>query len=1344
MAVVYEVVDAQRGRVALKRPRKADNPEQGRRLHELFAREFHTLSQLAHPRIVQVHDYGVDDSGPYYTMELLDGGDLQQTVPSDHLRVCAAARDICSALSLLHSRRMVHRDISPRNVRCTADGTAKLIDFGAMTMMGPAKELVGTPVYCAPEMLNRQQLDGRADLYALGATLYYVLTGRHAYPVREFASLSSAWSFGFPRPSELVPGIPAALDALVLDLLQLDPNDRPRSAAEVMERLAVIEGKPLDEHLLVAQAYLSSPAFVGRDSELEQIRERMLHKRGGAFLIHGPAGVGRTRLLDAALLAGKLQGVMPLRADADDASREHGVAGALLSQLVRLAPDAVRAEAGEDLPLLAAVVPELGAPRPSAASTEVQAALRRLLLGISRRGALAIGVDDFARIDEASAALLALLARDVRKARVTIVVTIESAALAQAGRVGPDGRDPSHDYQSPALRGGSIATQRLFAEAAQHIGIENLSLPATQSILGSVFGESPELEPLVRRLFAIAHGNPRDLMRLAQHLVDHGVVRYQAGAWVLPARFDIAELPSSVSQILSHRVRQLSSSARALARAWALCPEQSLSEADCASLADHAKPAQLMRDLEQLVQADILVSASERMRFRDRTWVAMLLADLSPAETTALHLRVARMFEQRGGEGFRVGQHLLRAGERPRALDEFVAHAIASQAMTDSKPEEFYRLVSSMPADWQSTYEEVLQLCQELKRPLRDRYAVVGRLNGLIAVASLHNSRHLADLIVNLRRWSGLDDWAALDPTMPPGPRLMAAMQQAQARFAATPEHERVLDPGAAVRALTRAVSDSVGLAAQQLDLAALLALPSLEPFVPLGPMIGVIHQTAEGARARLSGRVDRTREIYVGVIERTRVAENAGLGETHRRIVYMGVTGAMAMVEASMGLASSLDGARALETESHYRPNAVLVRMLHELFQGNVLEADRHRRRVEVLRLEAHARQAAENSHLVWQTIAFAAMEDLTRLKRVVEELENAPKESVGWQHVHAYARAEYQRVRGDLPAAELELSAQLAEIRAGDHQLWAYAAGALVQVLSELGRLDEAVSAGRRYLEQAEQAQLGFGDCFVRMPLAVAEARSGLPDAAQHADHVIRRFLELEVTGLNLGLACEARARVALEQADQAAYDAYSLRCSEEYMRAGNPALSARYQRLRRAAQQKSLVTVPPHADAPVDRQADPTRFKERLGTCQNRDERAQAALALLAEHTGVGDGFLYHVSAEGPVLVAAQGRLSKPPENLNAMVRDYLAGESGAGETTGETTETTHRTDWSSLGEALYRPVLLSHYVDEGFAITGIAVFSVGPEQAFAYPRDAAIQLSQLASDMGDVTSLVISEG
>jgi serine/threonine-protein kinase len=86
---------------------------------EQFEREFYTLSQLAHPRVTEVYVFGIDGKVPFYTMEILDGGDLQELAPLPWKKACALLSDGCSALSLIHSRRMVHRDLSPRNVRCT-------------------------------------------------------------------------------------------------------------------------------------------------------------------------------------------------------------------------------------------------------------------------------------------------------------------------------------------------------------------------------------------------------------------------------------------------------------------------------------------------------------------------------------------------------------------------------------------------------------------------------------------------------------------------------------------------------------------------------------------------------------------------------------------------------------------------------------------------------------------------------------------------------------------------------------------------------------------------------------------------------------------------------------------------------------------------------------------------------------------------------------------------------------------------------------------------------------------------------------------------------------------------
>src|SRR5579864_3776301 len=83
----------------------------------LFEREFMTLAQLSHPRVIEVYDYGIENGAPYYTMELLDGGDLRERSPLPWREACALLLGVCSSLALTHSRRLVHRDVTPANVR---------------------------------------------------------------------------------------------------------------------------------------------------------------------------------------------------------------------------------------------------------------------------------------------------------------------------------------------------------------------------------------------------------------------------------------------------------------------------------------------------------------------------------------------------------------------------------------------------------------------------------------------------------------------------------------------------------------------------------------------------------------------------------------------------------------------------------------------------------------------------------------------------------------------------------------------------------------------------------------------------------------------------------------------------------------------------------------------------------------------------------------------------------------------------------------------------------------------------------------------------------------------------
>src|SRR6185436_10875747 len=145
--------------------------------------------------------------------------------------------DIASSLALLHAHRLIHRDVSPRNVRATRAGRLKLFDFGTLTSFGVPADISGTPAFVPPEALNGGPLDHRADLYSLGCVLYWLLVGRDAFPARHFDELRSLLATSPRSPSNLTTGVPAELDALVMSMLSRDPLARPTSAGEVIARL---------------------------------------------------------------------------------------------------------------------------------------------------------------------------------------------------------------------------------------------------------------------------------------------------------------------------------------------------------------------------------------------------------------------------------------------------------------------------------------------------------------------------------------------------------------------------------------------------------------------------------------------------------------------------------------------------------------------------------------------------------------------------------------------------------------------------------------------------------------------------------------------------------------------------------------------------------------------------------------------------------------------------------------------------------------------------------------------------------------------------------------------------
>jgi eukaryotic-like serine/threonine-protein kinase len=226
-----------------------------------FEREVRMTSELTHPNTVRVFDYGTTEEGlRYYAMELLHGDTLAALVaregPLSAGRAIRLVRQAASALVEAHGRGVIHRDIKPENLFVVAmdagDEYVKLLDFGVArsvtsdTGITAQGTVAGTPAYMAPEQIRGGAIDGRTDLYALGGTLYFAVTGVLPFETRDLAAALAAQLHGavVPPSQRSSRAIPRGIDAVVLRCLEKRGEARFASAAALIEAL---DGVDLDD-----------------------------------------------------------------------------------------------------------------------------------------------------------------------------------------------------------------------------------------------------------------------------------------------------------------------------------------------------------------------------------------------------------------------------------------------------------------------------------------------------------------------------------------------------------------------------------------------------------------------------------------------------------------------------------------------------------------------------------------------------------------------------------------------------------------------------------------------------------------------------------------------------------------------------------------------------------------------------------------------------------------------------------------------------------------------------------------------------------------------------------------
>jgi serine/threonine-protein kinase len=248
MSTVYRATDLALDRVVAVKvaldPVAEENPTYVAR----FKREARAAAAINHPGVVTVYDAGADGPTRYIVMEHVEGKSLSDLLrverPLDPDRAAGIAEQVADTLAVAHAAGIVHRDIKPGNIMVGPGDRVKVLDFGIARVrdgvtLTQTASVLGTAPYMAPEQAMGNPADARSDIYSLGCVLYEMLTGQPPFMADVPAAvLHQHVRVPVKPPRERNPDVPPALDALDVQMLAKNPEDRPQTAAEVRDRLA--------------------------------------------------------------------------------------------------------------------------------------------------------------------------------------------------------------------------------------------------------------------------------------------------------------------------------------------------------------------------------------------------------------------------------------------------------------------------------------------------------------------------------------------------------------------------------------------------------------------------------------------------------------------------------------------------------------------------------------------------------------------------------------------------------------------------------------------------------------------------------------------------------------------------------------------------------------------------------------------------------------------------------------------------------------------------------------------------------------------------------------------------
>ena len=571
MGHVYRARDARLGRdVAVKVVNEHLTRDPS--VVDRFVREARAASRLNHPNIVTIHEIGEAEGGRFIVMELVEGRTLR-AMAADRVpweSVVDVGRQIAKALAAAHAAGIVHRDVKPENVMVRDDGLVKVLDFGLARLLpnhGEAADtatasgteagvVLGTLRYMAPEQARGEAVERAADVFALGLVLYELATGRHPFGADTSLGIVGAIaSDAALPPSRLNTEIPAALDAVLLQMLDKDPRRRP-TAADMDALLAHMSAA-----VPVTRAGRDPRAVprtsVGRERELAALHAAFDSAAAGNGLlvcVAGEPGIGKTTLVEDFLadietkslarvargrcserLAGT-EAYLPWLEALENAVR--GASGAEMTRLMRLvAPSWYAQVAPSDADHEDTTV------GPRAASQErIKREATAFLQEATRVRPLVLFVDDVHWSDVSTVDLLAYVGTRLASMRLLIVVTYRPSELAMG----------QHPF-------GPVKLDLQSRRVCREVLLEFLSREDVGHYLDLEFPGHHFPAEFGHFIHAKTEGSPLFIGGLLRDLRDRQVIAEDRGSWSLVRAIPVIgrELPESVRSMIQRTVEKL-------------------------------------------------------------------------------------------------------------------------------------------------------------------------------------------------------------------------------------------------------------------------------------------------------------------------------------------------------------------------------------------------------------------------------------------------------------------------------------------------------------------------------------------------------------------------------------------------------------------------------------------------------------------------------------------------------------------------------------------------------------------------------------------------------------------